>query len=96
MKNYLITALFLFCGSIIFAQDFTISGYMQDATSGEELLYATVSVEGTTNGVSTNLYGFYSLTLPAGEYTINYSYVGYKSIAFKLNLNQFNYTHMYI
>ena len=88
IKNYLIIALFLFSGSIVSAQNFTISGYMRDAMSGEELLYATVFAEGTTSGVSTNLYGFYSLTLPAGEYTINYSYVGFESIAFKINLNQ--------
>lgn len=88
MKNFLISVLILFCGSFISAQDFTISGYMRDAKSGEELLYATVYAEGTTNGVSTNLYGFYSLTLPAGDYTINYSYVGYESINFSVNLNQ--------
>ena len=88
MKNYLVTTLLLLLGAVLVAQDYTISGYMRDAKSGEELLYATVSAEGTTSGVSTNLYGFYSLTLPAGEYTINYSYVGYESIAFKVNLNQ--------
>lgn len=87
MKNYLITTLIVLFGTILSAQEFTISGYMRDANSGEELLYATVYAGGTNSGVTTNLYGFYSLSLPAGEYTINYSYVGYESIAFKVNLN---------
>lgn len=87
MKNYLITNLIVLFGTILSAQEFTISGYMRDANSGEELLYATVYAGGTNSGVTTNLYGFYSLSLPAGEYTINYSYVGYESIAFKVNLN---------
>ncbi len=61
------------------AQDFTVSGYLKDGSSGEELLYATVAVEGTSIGANTNLYGFYSLTLPAGTYTLVYSYIGYES-----------------
>ena len=73
---------------MVFAQDFTLSGYMRDAESGEELLYATVSAEGTTAGVTTNLYGFYSLTLPKGEYKINYSYVGYETQTFEVILDK--------
>ncbi|MBV6653867.1 MAG: hypothetical protein KI786_08935, partial [Mameliella sp.] len=57
---------FLFGISILQAQEFTISGYMRDAESGEELLYATVAVEGTSQGIATNIYGFYSLSLPKG------------------------------
>ena len=79
MKNYILSLALLLLGTMAFAQDFTLSGYMRDAESGEELLYATVSVDGTTDGVTTNLYGFYSLTLPKGEYKINYSYVGYET-----------------
>ena len=61
------------------AQDFTVSGYLKDGATGEELLYATVAVEGSSTGANTNLYGFYSLTLPAGTYTLVYSYIGYES-----------------
>ncbi len=72
----------------VFAQDFTLSGYLRDASTGEELLYATVSVAGTSQGVTTNLYGFYSLTLPRGNYQINYSYVGYMPESIEIELNQ--------
>ncbi|MEO1711734.1 MAG: TonB-dependent receptor [Bacteroidota bacterium] len=61
------------------AQDFTISGYLTDMETGEELLYATVAVPSISAGVTTNEYGFYSLTLPAGNYEVVYSYVGYES-----------------
>ena len=79
MKKHILSLALLLLGTMAFAQDFTLSGYMRDAESGEELLYATISVDGTTAGVTTNLYGFYSLTLLKGEYKINYSYVGYET-----------------
>lgn len=71
----------------ILAQNHTISGYIRDAATGEELLYATVLVQETGEGTTTNLYGFYSITLPAGNYTIQYSYLGMetKTVAIKLN-----------
>jgi len=86
MKNISIIAIALFLSFNIAAQDFTISGYMRDASSGEELIYSSVSVDGSTHGVSTNLYGFYSLTLPTGSYDINYSYVGYATQTISINL----------
>ncbi len=55
----------------------TISGYIKDAATGEALIGATVYVSGKATGAATNPYGFYSLTLTAGEYTLLYSYVGY-------------------
>ena len=55
----------------------TLSGYLRDAASGEELLYARVAVEETGTGAVSNEYGYYSLTLPPGSYTIRFSYVGY-------------------
>ena len=79
-------AVALFISFNIAAQDYTLSGYMRDDSTGEELLFATVSVDGTTQGASTNLYGFYSLTLPAGSYDINYSYVGYATQTVTIDL----------
>jgi hypothetical protein len=79
MQQLVFTALSILLSISAFSQDFTLSGYMRDASTGEELLYATVSVAGTSQGVTTNLYGFYSLTLPKGSYQINFSYVGYET-----------------
>ena len=56
---------------------FTISGYMKDSLSTENLIGATVYNRDDFSGTSTNQYGFYSLTLPAGKINLVYSYVGY-------------------
>ncbi len=71
-----------------FAQEkFTLSGYVKNSKNGEEIIGAVVSVKGTTNGVATNPYGFYSLTLPKGNYTILYSIVGFESVEREVDLS---------
>jgi len=54
-----------------------VSGYVRDASTGEELIGANVAVLETGAGSITNEYGFYSLSLPSGFYTLVFSYVGY-------------------
>lgn len=81
----LLTALFI--NTSLFAQKFTISGNIKDAKNGEELIGANLFVEETKSGAITNIYGFYSLTLPAGDYTLIYSFLGYNVITKKINLN---------
>ncbi|MCS6822363.1 MAG: TonB-dependent receptor [Microscillaceae bacterium] len=72
-----------------FAQSkFTISGYLKDAQNGEALIAATVFVNELKVGVTSNTYGFYSLSLPAGSYTLTISYIGYKTQTLSLSLNQ--------
>jgi len=82
----------VFCLSIFFShawaqQNFTISGQIEDASSGEDLIGVTVLVKEIPNrGTISNDYGFYSLTLPAGEYTLVYRYIGYDAQEFPLSL----------
>ena len=66
----------------------TIKGYIRDVASNEDLVGASVIVAELGSGTVTNVYGFYSLTLPEGEYTINYSYVGYKTISERIDLKK--------
>ena len=61
-------------------QRYTLSGYLRDATSGEALIYATIYPETLKTGVSTNEYGFFSITLPEGKYNFVFSYIGYQKI----------------
>lgn len=70
------------------AQNRTISGYVRAAESGEELLYANVAVTALSIGVVTNEYGFYSLSLPPGEYVVSYSYIGYDTYLDTINLTE--------
>ncbi len=57
----------------------TVSGYVRDTTSGEELIGANVAIRETGSGTITNQYGFYSISLEPGFYTLVYSYVGYNA-----------------
>lgn len=50
---------------------------MKDKSNGESAIGASVYVKESMQGVSTNVYGFFSLTLPQGKYTLVCSYVGY-------------------
>ncbi|MGM0624495.1 MAG: TonB-dependent receptor [Bacteroidota bacterium] len=78
MKRSLIFFLLSFFITAGFAQKHTISGYVRDAETGEELIGANVSVEGQNIGATTNAYGFYSLTVPDGKYNLSYSFIGYQ------------------
>lgn len=65
----------------------TLSGHVQDAASGEQLIGATVWCEDTKQGVAANIYGFYSLTLPEGKHDIIVTYIGYTPQRFEIDLN---------
>ncbi len=70
----------LLTSGMSFAQNkYTISGYIQDANSGERLLSANVYDFESGLGSVSNKYGFYSLTLPEGKVSLDYSYVGYEA-----------------
>jgi len=58
---------------------YSLSGTLTDASNGEQLIGATISVIDTNIGSVSNIYGFYSLTLKEGNYKIKYSYIGYES-----------------
>jgi hypothetical protein len=78
----------LFPGFTFAQQKFTISGHIKDASNGEALIGATVVVKGIGGGATTNEYGFYSITLPAGTVTLQYSYIGYKTVVKTFNLDR--------
>lgn len=86
-----ILLLFIFANQL-FAQNlntekFTISGSITDANNGEELIGASITVTQLPGvGAVTNAYGFYSLTLPKGEYEIVYHYIGFVDQIEKINL----------
>lgn len=67
----------------------TISGYITDKNNGESIVGVNIYCEELNLGVTSNTFGFYSLTLPAGTYEISYSFIGYKTEFknFKLNIS---------
>lgn len=67
---------------------FTISGYVKDGSNGESLMSSIVYVNEISKGTTTNEYGFYSLQLPPGKYTIKISYVGYTTQLLPVTLDK--------
>lgn len=65
---------------------YTVNGTLQDASTGEYLIGALVASLESGKGSSTNLYGFYSLTLPAGKQTLRFSLLGYEPQEFVIDL----------
>lgn len=63
--------------SLIYSQNYTISGYVKDKESGEIIIGANVFDKFTNKGTSTNSFGFYSLTLKKDSAHIIYTYLGY-------------------
>lgn len=64
----------------------TLNGSIKDAFTGEDLVGATIAIPGTSKGAITNGFGFYSLALPQGTNTIQFSFVGYRSESREINL----------
>lgn len=88
MKISLSIILVCICITIYGQNKFTISGYIEDAKTGEALINANVYDSKTYQGTITNVYGFFSLTLPEGEINLTISYVGYQIVEKKIELNK--------
>ena len=88
MKN-IVLSLFVLFTTVLYAQEkFTIKGTIKDVKNGETLLGTSVYLKGTSNGATTNEYGFYSLTAPKGSYTLVISYMGYNETTKEITLNK--------
>jgi hypothetical protein len=64
----------------------TLSGYVKDARNGENLIGASIYLSDANMGTSSNIYGFYSLTVPEGNHKVQISYVGYKTSEYEIDL----------
>lgn len=85
--KYFSALIILFAVSTSFAQSYTVSGTLKDSTNGEDMFGGSVIVKGLSNvGATVNSYGFYSLTLEKGNYTLMYRSSGYDTKEIKINL----------
>ena len=87
MKSIFLLCL-LFFSSQAFSQEYTINGTISDAENGESLIGASVLDAATGSGTTTNVYGYYSLTLPAGEHELIVSYLGYTESRVVIELDE--------
>jgi hypothetical protein len=88
MKIIITSLLLLLSMNLLLAQQkYTLSGTIKDKKTGETMIGVSVLVlELSGTGTTCNTYGFYSLTLPEGKYTILYSFIGYKTDTISINL----------
>jgi len=85
MKSVFSILLLCFC-LFSYGQKATISGYIEDNSTGEKLIGATIYDSKKLVGTTTNLYGFFSLTLDTGKVNLTISYVGYGDITENIDL----------
>lgn len=91
MKGYLrlILITLLFYGSDSWGQQkYTLSGSISEGNSNETLIGVTVAFPELKTGVTTNEYGFYSITLPEGTYIVLVSYLGFKEVEELITLSK--------
>ena len=69
-----------FNGSLLSAQQMvTLNGEISDAANGESLIGAVVYIKQLGEGAVTNVYGFYSLSVPSGTYDVEFRYIGFNT-----------------
>jgi len=67
----------------------SVSGYIEDAQTGETLISANVALEGTRKGTSSNTSGYYSITnIQPGTYNVVTSYIGYRNFSREITLEE--------
>ena len=79
----LVTLLTTFCAATSVAQS-VVKGKLVDAETNEGLIGASVMVEGTSQGIITDLDGSFTLTLKSGTGTLLFKYIGYKDQKMKV------------
>ncbi|MEL7268965.1 MAG: TonB-dependent receptor [Bacteroidota bacterium] len=87
-KNHFLPLFLLLSISFSFAQQrYTLSGTVREASSNETLIGVTIAIPELKTGTTTNEYGFYSITVPSGEYKIVASYLGFADISQTVSLD---------
>ncbi len=86
----------LFANHVQAQQKFTISGTIKSKNSGETIIGASVRLLNQPGGTSSNEYGFYSITLPKGNYKIEVSAIGKKSDTLAVQLEKNNTVNVFL
>jgi hypothetical protein len=88
MFKYTLLFLSLWSTFVCYSQGkVTLSGTVTDSKTNETLIGVSVYIPELKAGINTNEYGFYSITLPKGDYSLNLSYLGYQTVSETLHLS---------
>lgn len=90
MRLTFLIALLLLCFTVSKGQNkFTLSGTVSDKSTGETLIGASVKLTGSlVTGIITNSYGFYSISVPSGKYTLSVSFIGYSTLVQTIDISK--------
>ena len=90
MWRWILCCVGLIWGFVLSGQEkYSISGFVRDSKTGEELIGAAVSIkEIPSAGVYTNSYGFYSLSVPKGKYNVTVTLIGYEFLSVPVDLTK--------
>ncbi|MET0243623.1 MAG: TonB-dependent receptor [Flavitalea sp.] len=88
LKSLLIAVLVMTTMAVTGQQKFTLSGYIKDSLSSESLIGASIVPTTGSNGITSNNYGFYSITLSRGDYQVLVSFAGYQSRLLTITLDK--------
>ena len=88
-KTIILIAISFFLIDAYSQEKYSISGIISDAETGETMIGATIIIkELSATGTISNAYGYYSITLPKGTYTVVISFISFRSIDTIVNLNE--------
>lgn len=94
MKQFILILLLSILSLPGIAEMVTLSGYLKDKANGEALIGATIYIPALKTGVITNPYGFYSISVPQGNYSVNYSFIGYLTQTQQISLEASKQVHV--
>lgn len=96
MKFFFSVLFFLVANIGISQQRITINGYIKDSLTGETLIGANLNILSEDRGVSSNQYGYFSLTLAKGTYNVSCTFIGYNTKVVQLNFDKDHQTDIYL
>lgn len=81
MRRFLLITLATLCSGLLYAQSLKVEGVVTSADDGSPLIGVAVTLKGTYTGASTDVAGYYTISVPAsGEHTLEFTYLGYKKV----------------
>jgi len=88
LKRILLSGfIFLFFSYLHAQEKYVLNGSVSDSSNGESMIGAVIFIKELKLGAATNAYGYYSLTLPKGTYTVSASYVGFEPKVQTIEMN---------
>ncbi len=88
LKKSVLLLLLMFINISLAQEKYTISGTVLEASSNETLIGVNILFPEQQTGTTTNEYGFYSITLPEGTYTLQISFLGFQDIIETITLSE--------